>query len=436
MKRLGSLALVAAAVFISVVASRADYLEVRHSATLKQDPNGSAPIAAHVDVGANLKLLDNGAETGGYYRVSSPETQDPLWIYHTLVLRHEGDVPGQGTGGGTVAASQPLSGATMKAHFINMGQGNSTLLEFSCGAILIDAGGESQDTTKRLIDYLNAFFARRSDLHKTIDTIFVTHTHIDHNLALRAVVENFAVHHYVHNGVLDGSGRTNANWMVSNATTGGRNVGLEAVTEADVERGSPSAGLTDEAISPLHCAGVSPSLHVVNGPYAEDPGWPSGAFEDGNNKSIVIRVDFGESSFLFPGDLEQDAIGSMAEHYKGASALDVDVLEVGHHGSYNGTTQDELAAITPKIAVISMGDLTSHKAFTAYSYGHPRKVAVDLLLQWIHDPRVKAKSVPVAVGAKDFVNYDMKQAIYATGWDGTVDITADANRGYSVQTEH
>jgi competence protein ComEC len=413
--------------------SQADYLEVRRSATLKETPSGSGRVSAHVEAGLNLTLLDDGKETDGYYHITSRDGSSKLWIYHTLVLRHEGDPPGQ-LAQGSFAPAQMPSGDVMKAHFINLEQGNATLLEFSCGAVLIDAGGESTDTDQVLLAYLNKFFANHASFNKTIETIFITHTHIDHNRALKAVAEAFAVHHYVHNGVLDGSGRINANWMVSNAAA--KHVDVEAVSEADVEKASQTRGITSAAISPLHCSGTSPVFHVVAGPYAEDPGWPSGAFDNGNNKSIVIRLDFGSSSFLFPGDMEEDAIGSMVEHYHGTSVLDVDVLQVGHHGSANGTTEDEMAAITPQIAVVSMGDTTEHKPFRAWSYGHPRKDAVDILERWVHDPRAQEKWVSIAIGAKNFVNYDMKHAIYATGWDGNVVITADGNKHYSVATEH
>lgn len=193
-------------------------------------------------------------------------------------------------------------------------------------------------------------------------------------------------------------------------------------------------GRTSPAIDAVNCSDVDPAIHVINGPYDKDPGWPSGAFENGNNKSIVIRVDFGKSSFLFPGDLEDDAIASMVEHYQNARTLDVDILEVGHHGSYNGTSADELTAISPLIAVISMGDLTSQKPFTAWSYGHPRKQTVDLLEGAVHDSRNKSGVFNVATAAKEFSDYDVRHAIYATGWDGNIIITADSNKHYQVLT--
>ena len=72
----------------------------------------------------------------------------------------------------------------MFAHFINVGQANSTLLEFSCGAILINAGASDDDHIANLTDYLHTFFQDRTDLNNTLESIIITHNHIDHTRAL------------------------------------------------------------------------------------------------------------------------------------------------------------------------------------------------------------------------------------------------------------
>jgi len=66
-------------------------------------------------------------------------------------------------------------------------------------------------------------------------------------------------------------------------------------------------------------------------------------FEQKNNHSIVTRVDFGMSSILFTGDLEEPAIDRLVARHQTSSLLDVVVYEVGHHGSHNGTTPELLA---------------------------------------------------------------------------------------------
>src|SRR5205823_3395789 len=72
-------------------------------------------------------------------------------------------------------ATTPKAGE-MNAHFINVGQGASVLLEFSCGAALLDTGGEVNgdfNSTTALTTYLDAFFARRTDLKKTLGLVVI-----------------------------------------------------------------------------------------------------------------------------------------------------------------------------------------------------------------------------------------------------------------------
>jgi competence protein ComEC len=71
---------------------------------------------------------------------------------------------------------------------------------------MVDAGGRNQPSVDHLISYLEAFFARRADLHRKLNAIFVTHTHIDHDGALERVAGTFDVGGYVYNSLLNGSG--------------------------------------------------------------------------------------------------------------------------------------------------------------------------------------------------------------------------------------
>src|SRR5689334_2104015 len=84
----------------------------------------------------------------------------------------------------------------MNAHYINVGQGAAVLLEFPCGAILIDAGAQDDHYKKNLVDYLTKFFDRRKDLNKTIALLMITHPHIDHNEALKEVADKFRIERY------------------------------------------------------------------------------------------------------------------------------------------------------------------------------------------------------------------------------------------------
>src|SRR5687768_15102080 len=84
-----------------------------------------------------------------------------------------------------LALAQPA----MQAHFLPVGQAHATLLEFPCGAALIDAGAQDAESVARLQAYLDQFFDRRTDLNRTLDLILITHNHIDHTRALREIAE-------------------------------------------------------------------------------------------------------------------------------------------------------------------------------------------------------------------------------------------------------
>lgn len=101
------------------VAARADYVEVRRPATIKQDPQRDAHIHVHAAIGSHLVLLNDGEQTAGYYRVAIPSNLGASardgWIYRTLVRRFPGNPPRSDLAGGPAGPSaedRALLGAT------------------------------------------------------------------------------------------------------------------------------------------------------------------------------------------------------------------------------------------------------------------------------------------------------------------------------------
>lgn len=113
--------------------------------------------------------------------------------------------------------------------------------------------------------------------------------------------------------------------------------------------------------------------------------------KDLNNASIVLRVDFGETSFLFTGD----ATSSCEKWLINSGVnLEADVLKVGHHGSRYSTTDKFLSKVNPKYAIISVG--------YGNNYNHPE----DIIINRLRDSNVN---------------------IYRTDIDGTIIINSDGN---------
>jgi competence protein ComEC len=173
---------------------------------------------------------------------------------------------------------------------------------------------------------------------------------------------------------------------------------------------------------------------VLWGTVAQRPsGWNADAFRDENNHSLVLRVDFGEASFLIPGDIEHEAIEHLLEKH-GSSVLDVDVLQVSHHGSSNGTTDELLTRVSPEIALLGTGDPSRREDWSAWQHGHPRQDVVDLLRAHVERERAPVDG-KVAVGQFRFKKVALDKAVYATGWDGSVVVRALRDGVFAVLAE-
>jgi competence protein ComEC len=329
------------------------------------------------------------------------------------------------------ATLAPIEGdLAARLHLVDVGQGAALLVELSCGVVLVDAGGEaSRDFSARetLTAYLEAFFGRRPDLARTIALLVVTHPHIDHTRGLKSVVEDFVVENVVTDGRTSGSGGAQQRWLQKWAADSAR---LETVASEKV----PPGGLTSSTIDPIRCKDVDPAIRALWGSVAERPaGWTKDAFEDENNHSVVLRVDAGRASFLVGGDLETHGMDAVIAKHRRTAALDVDVLLVNHHGSANGTTKPWLDATTPAVALVSMGPKEREGMWTAWAFGHPRRGVLDLL----HGSTIGARprrDVTVATRAETFEKVSLERAVYATGWDGDVAVTATRSGSYRVQT--
>lgn len=335
----------------------------------------------------------------------------------------------------------------MVAHFIDVGQGDAVLLEFSCAAVLIDTGGElTNEVTgrKRLAAYLQAFFLRRPELANTLKLVVLSHPHKDHTDGVTALLEAtppIVIENVVDNGATDkGSGIAGQRKLQKYAKDAG--AGYAGITETDI---TSTAGMTSDVVDPVDCrsgGGVDPQIVALWGRVDLNLPWAN----DANNDSVVLRVDFGKASFLFTGDLEKEGIDAMLESYEvDRSIFNVDVLKVGHHGSYNATTNALIAAVTPKVAVIQAGNAAlSRDLFSAYSFGHPHQDAVAMLLDAQNGASMPRKAKDVQVGVRgrnpstgappEFKTITVNRALYTTGWDGGIAVSANKDGTIKVET--
>ena len=319
--------------------------------------------------------------------------------------------------------------AQMSAHYINVGQADSILLEFRTAAILIDAGGEAtgDDRDKiHLVNYLNQFFTRRADLRRTLLAVIISHPHIDHTKNLGAVIQNFNVQLLLDGGNQSGSG-----------------IGpLRAARNALGNR--RYRAITDAQITPLR-VGFRPFPQLMQSSNIDLRILAaSRGCENGNNDSLIVLVRYRTASYLFSGDAETEedsvCLGEVPEtidFYNRTGLLDVDVYKVGHHGSKNATDEAFLEAMTPKIAVISAG-IESQRTpgpFHAFQFGHPRENVVALLEDSLTTSRDTQNFYTMAAAKKVRSPRRIRRSLYCTCWDGDIVVSTNVEGSrFSVTT--
>jgi competence protein ComEC len=336
---------------------------------------------------------------------------------------------------------------SMKLHVIDVGQGTALLLEFPCAAVLVDTGGEQNeqfDSVPVLIDYLERFFARRSDLHRTLALLVISHPHIDHTRGLEAVLARYAVRNVIDNGdVRDDVGGKPQLALHAWLARRKKKVGHLDLARSDID---PHDGLTSPVIDPVRACKISKVDPVIRALWSGDLGREE-IGQNPNNDSVVLRVDFGEASLLLPGDLELLAIARMVKMYAARpDLLDADVFVVPHHGSRNSSTLDLVKRVSPEVAIITAGPydryLETEEEYTARVFGHPNQVSIDHLLAAGGVSGRRAAPVEAWVGVRgawkekksEFARRTIDRAIYSTGWDGTVVVTANARGWVEVTT--
>ena len=125
---------------------------------------------------------------------------------------------------------------------------------------------------------------------------------------------------------------------------------------------------------------------------------PASISEDDNRNSVAVRLEYGDSSFLFTGDASAESEASMCAS---GLSLECDVLSVSHHGSATSTSWEFLQETVPEVAVISCGKDNS--------YGHPHKDTMDKLeAMGIQVYRTDLQGAVVAVSDGTEIQWDQE----------------------------
>ncbi len=213
---------------------------------------------------------------------------------------------------------QPLDN-NLNIYCLDVGQGDCTYIVFPDGkTMLIDAGEKEESAYIKLKEYVD----------EKIDYFVITHPHSDHAGGAEEVIDNY---------------KTDKIFMPDASNT-------LKFFENLIDK------ISDENI-PLVTAKTGVIIHEGENLKAEIISPRESGYNDLNNMSAVVKITYGDNTFLFMGDAEKEVEDDIT------SDVNSDFIRVGHHGSKTSSTNSFLKRVNPQYAVISVGEFND--------YNHP-----------------------------------------------------------------
>ena len=249
-----------------------------------------------------------------------------------------------------------LASQNLTAHFIDVGQGDSILLQFKDKSLLIDGG--PAEMAPRLEEY-----QRRQNV-TSLDLLILTHPHDDHIGGLIAVLEDLQVKKAIDNGENDSSliykrfraliEKKNISYALAYA---GQEIDLDPALKIEV-LWPPQGGLSGGAKLNRNAAMKNPWESIVVRALSGDM----------NQNSIVLRITYGRISLLLMGDADTVVENSLVSS---GFNLSGQILKVGHHGGTSASSPEFLEKVKPLVSIISVGE--------GNYYGYPTKRTLEAL---------------------------------------------------------
>ncbi|MFA5413658.1 MAG: ComEC/Rec2 family competence protein [Patescibacteria group bacterium] len=224
----------------------------------------------------------------------------------------------------------------LEVDFLDVGQGDAILIKTPDHQRILIDGGPSNAVLNKLGENFPFF-------DKEIDLVILTHPHADHLDGLIEVLKRYEVKKILSTGVIH--------------TTPDYLAWLEEIKNQNVPMEIARAGETLDFGGGIKMEIFYPTEDLAGK-----------QVENLNDTSIVAKLIFGQTSFLFTGDAEMEMEEKLIN---GGADLKADVLKVAHHGSKNATSQNFLEKVQPKFAVISVG--------ADNQFGHPNAMTVKRL---------------------------------------------------------
>ena len=262
-----------------------------------------------------------------------------------------------------IETTQPSAEENFQMHFIDVGQALSVLVECDGQFMLYDGG--NVDDGSLVVSYL------QNQGVEELQYVFCSHAHEDHVGGLAAALAYFPANH-VYSPVTEASTKCFQNF-------------IKYTQQQGLQVEVPAVG----TVWQLGSATVQ-----LLGPIKQ--------YNDTNDTSLVLRIDYSSTSFLLTGDMESDAERDLVE--SGAN-LKADVLQVGHHGSSTSSSYIFMNAVLPEMGIISCG--ANNK------YGHPHEETLSILRDAGVDTYRTDLLGTITIGS-DGSNYTVSSEHYAT----------------------
>lgn len=223
--------------------------------------------------------------------------------------------------------------SSFSIYYLDVGQGDCTIIKSNDNVMMIDTS-----TKNHTLDIQEAL---KSLSIEKIDYLVITHQHDDHMGSAKDIIDKYEVANIIMPKLSDIN-------MVT--TTGYENL-LKSIANRNVNAIPATVGESFK---------LGDATVQIFSPSQQD--------EDLNNMSVVLKVVYGETSFIFQGDAEKTVEKQLLNS---DFDLNADVIKLGHHGSNTSSTEKYLKAVNPQYAIISCG--------ADNSYGHPHDEVIDRL---------------------------------------------------------
>lgn len=216
-------------------------------------------------------------------------------------------------------------------HYIDVGQGDSILIQFNGKNMLIDSG--PTENSSSLLSYLKK-------LHITnIKYVITTHPHEDHIGCMDKIIDRYPISAFFAP-------------KITTTTKAFENM-ISSLNKKSTKINIAKAGVTLDFDEAMQCQLLAPN---------------STSYKDLNDYSAVLRLVYENTSFIFMGDAQKLSEKEILSNY---TDIQSDVIKIGHHGSRTSSSEEFIKAVNPKLAIISCG--------LNNDYGHPHKPTLDLL---------------------------------------------------------